>query len=352
MLLNEVKHIVRDQFIVNPVPANQINIKQAAELLRQGKLVAIPTETVYGLGADAMNPQAVNKIFAAKGRPADHPLIVHIADVSQLTAWALDIPESAYNLAECFWPGPLTLVLKKQSDVPYEVTGGQDTVALRIPNHPVALAVLKAFGGGIAAPSANRYCRISPTQASHVEEELGDKVDMILDGGACQVGLESTIVDLSSVQAKLLRPGQIGIAAIEAVLQRPLAVPDDTETIRAPGRAEVHYSPNTKTLLCAQAEIIAVLLDAALRQRFAIGVIAYSANAEFAGVKAIGAMPQEVDGYAQALYQQLRAMDEKGLDLILIEQPPMHEDWRAVNDRLSKAAKLYRDENLRDNLTR
>jgi L-threonylcarbamoyladenylate synthase len=198
--------------------ADQDSIQQAAQLLRKGRLVAVPTETVYGLGADATNPEAIKKIFAAKGRPADHPLIVHIPDASYLNAWAVDIPDSALILAERFWPGPLTLVLKKQPDVPLEVTGGQETIALRVPNHPVALNLLKVFGGGIAAPSANRFCRISPTQASHVAEELGDKVDLILDGGACQVGLESTIVDLSSGNPKLLRPGQIGKAEIEELL--------------------------------------------------------------------------------------------------------------------------------------
>jgi L-threonylcarbamoyladenylate synthase len=174
---------------MKPVTADQVAINKAAELLRQGRLVALPTETVYGLGADAKNPEAVKRIFAAKGRPADHPLIVHIPDKAALKDWAIEIPELAWKLAEHFWPGPLTIVLKKHPDVPMEVTGGQNTIALRVPNHPVALGVLRAFGGGIAAPSANRYCRISPTQASHVEEELGYKVDMILDGGACEVGL-------------------------------------------------------------------------------------------------------------------------------------------------------------------
>ena len=232
----------------NIIPANRDAIQQAADFLRKGKLVAIPTETVYGLGADAKNPEAVKHIFAAKARPADHPLIVHIPDKAVLTDWAVEIPETAYKLAERFWPGPLTLVLKKHPDVPMEVTGGQNTIALRVPNHPVALALLKAFGGGIAAPSANRFCRISPTQASHVEEELGDKVDLILDGGACQVGLESTIVDLSGGQPRLLRPGQISKSEIEEFMQEELELPKHSH-VRAPGMMETHYSPEAHDCL-------------------------------------------------------------------------------------------------------
>ena len=187
---------------MKPIFANDAAIDQAVDLLRQGRLVAFPTETVYGLGADASNPDAVLRIFLAKGRPVDHPLIVHIPNVASLDAWALSVPESAQQLAAHFWPGPLALILKKRPKVPLEVTGGQDTVGLRIPDHPIALRLLQAFGGGIAAPSANRFCRISPTHARHVQEELGDAVDMILDGGACQVGVESTIVDLSGSQPK------------------------------------------------------------------------------------------------------------------------------------------------------
>ncbi|WP_442770390.1 L-threonylcarbamoyladenylate synthase, partial [Zoogloea ramigera] len=196
------------------------DIQRAVQLLRQGELVALPTETVYGLGADALNPDAVAKIFAAKGRPSDHPLIVHLADASQIMTWAREVPKDAIALARAFWPGPLTLILKRDESVPDLVTGGQDTVGLRVPNHPVALELLRAFGSGVAAPSANRFGRISPTTAEHVRQELGERVALILDGGACAVGLESTIVDLSRGVPVILRPGAIGADDIARVLGR------------------------------------------------------------------------------------------------------------------------------------
>jgi L-threonylcarbamoyladenylate synthase len=328
------------------VSANPANIRLAVELLRQGKLVAIPTETVYGLGADAKNSEAVKRIFAAKGRPANHPLIVHIPDKAALTDWAVDIPKLAWKLAERFWPGSLTIVLKKHHDVPMEVTGGQNTVALRVPNHPVALNVLKAFGGGIAAPSANRFCRISPTQASHVEEELGDKVDMILDGGACQVGLESTIVDLSGEFPRLLRPGQISKFEIEELLQIKLEFPENNEQIHAPGMMEVHYAPLTETLLCTQDQVKTILQGDAFQHQHKMGIAGYFTKIESDLFAKIITMPNDVDGYAQCLYGTLRALDDADLDLILIEQPPQTEEWLAVNDRLIKATKPLATLNL------
>ena len=204
---------------------DQKSIKAAVTILRAGGLVVFPTETVYGLGADAANAAAVRKIFAAKGRPADHPVIVHLASDRDLTRWASDIPPAVRQLAERFWPGPLTLVVRRAKSVSDEVTGGQDTIGLRVPSHPIAQALLNAFGGGIAAPSANRFGHISPTTVRHVREELGDRVDLILDGGACEVGIESTIVDVSGGTPVLLRPGRVSEEEIEAVLQVPLARP-------------------------------------------------------------------------------------------------------------------------------
>jgi len=326
---------------VKPVPANQANIELAAELLRHGKLVAIPTETVYGLGADAKNIEAVKNVFAAKGRPNDHPLIVHIADVADLPNWAIDISPAAYKLTETYWPGPLTLVLKKRPDVPYEVTGGQETIALRVPNHPVALAVLKAFGGGIAAPSANRFCRISPTQASHVEEELGDKVDMILDGGACAVGLESTIVDLSGDKPRLLRPGQINKTEIEGLLQAELDIPINIDRVLAPGMHEIHYAPVTTTILCTQAELEIILQGNAFQHQQKMGVLWFGNAVESELFEQNIAMPETINEYAHLLYSKLRELDHAGLDLILVEQPPQTEEWRGINDRLTKAAKPF-----------
>ncbi len=331
---------------MNPVIADEAAILKAADLLRQGRLVAFPTETVYGLGADAKNPEAVKRIFAAKGRPVDHPLIVHIPDVATFEDWAIEIPEIAWKLAKHFWPGPLTIVLKKHPDVPMEVTGGQNTVALRVPNHPVALSVLQAFGSGIAAPSANRFCRISPTQASHVEEELGDKVDMILDGGACQVGLESTIVDLSGERPRLLRPGQISKSDIEQFLQVKLELPENNEQIHAPGLMEVHYAPETQTMLCTTVQLQKKLQENTIQKKYKIGVLAYSKNiSQQYGVQVL-IMPKSGSDYAHNLYSSLRALDNDDIDIILVEQPPQTEEWQAVNDRLKKSTKvMFSDKN-------
>ncbi|MDD2724241.1 MAG: L-threonylcarbamoyladenylate synthase [Methylovulum sp.] len=322
---------------MTPRPADAVAIHEAAQLLKQGRLVAFPTETVYGLGADASNAEAVRGIFAAKGRPADHPLIVHLADKSMLPDWAAEVPASAWQLAERFWPGPLAVILRKKVSVPLAVTGGQDTVALRVPNHPVALQLLQAFGGGIAAPSANRYCRISPTQAAHVAEELGDAVAMILDGGPCQVGVESTIIDLSGGQPRLLRPGQLSVAAIEAVLQQTLLLPEAVSEIRAPGMMAVHYAPVTMALLCP-AQDLAKLAQTFLDGHQRVGVLAYQQDLPAHPLLVVEHMPDSVAAYAQALYASLRKLDGLQLDRILVEQPPQTEAWRAVNDRLGKAA--------------
>ena len=235
-------------------------IARAADRLRAGMLVAFPTETVYGLGADAGNPEAVRRIFAAKGRPADHPVIVHLHDAAQMADWARAVPEAAQKLAAAFWPGPLTLILPRASHVADVVTGGQDSVGLRVPSHPVARALLAAFGGGIAAPSANRFGRISPTTAQHVADDLGDAVAMILDGGACAVGIESTIVAFTGDQPVLLRPGGIGVAALSRALGRPLAR-RRCGAPRASGTLASHYAPRTPATLVAadmlRAEIVA-----------------------------------------------------------------------------------------------
>ncbi|MGR9044005.1 MAG: L-threonylcarbamoyladenylate synthase [Gammaproteobacteria bacterium] len=326
---------------MKPTFADDAAIAQAVSLLRQGRLVAFPTETVYGLGADASNPDAVQRIFSAKGRPADHPLIVHIPDVESLNKWARVVPESARRLADRFWPGPLTLILKKNPKVPSVVTGGQDTVGLRIPDNPVALRLLRAFGGGIAAPSANRFERISPTRAQHVAEELGGQVDMILDGGPCQVGVESTIVDLSGAKPVLLRPGQITRTQIERVLETELAVltrtgQADSLGTRAPGMMKVHYAPVTPAQLCGGEQLSEIVRALSARgQR--IGVLTYRQQIKEAPDVRVIPMPQQAEDYARAMYAALREMDGMHLDRILVEQPPETELWRAVNDRLSKA---------------
>jgi L-threonylcarbamoyladenylate synthase len=310
-------------------------IARAAEVLRAGGLVALPTETVYGLGADASNAEASAKIFAAKGRPADHPLIVHLADAEALTEWAREIPKEAIALARAFWPGPLTMILKKEAEVPDVVTGGQDTVGLRVPDHPVALALLRAFGGGVAAPSANRFGRISPTTAKHVADELGDALDMILDGGACDVGIESTILDLSRGTPVILRPGAIGPDAIAAVIGRRPLVPSvsDSTAPRVSGSLTAHYAPRTSLRLVPAATLENALRTAGART----AVIARRPALPIPHGNWIAA-PHDAAGYAHDLYANLRALDASDADLILVEAPPEGEGWDAVHDRLGRAA--------------
>ena len=305
-------------------------------------MVAFPTETVYGLGADASNPAAVAKIFAAKGRPQDHPLIVHLGSIELLPRWAAEIPAGAHQLAAAFWPGPLTLILRRAAGVPDCVTGGQDTVGLRIPGHPVALELLRAFAGekdghhysGVAAPSANKFGRISPTTAEHVRAELGDAVDRVLDGGECAVGIESTIVDLSRGRAVLLRPGQITPAQIAAVLGTAVDLPDAAAP-RVSGALDSHYAPRTPLHLVPSAELPANL--AALRgKRLAVLARADAPS----GLKDVywQVAPRAVAGYAHELYASLRRLDDLGCDLILVEAPPAVPGWQGVNDRLKRAS--------------
>lgn len=311
-------------------------IHQAVTILQQGGLVAIPTETVYGLGADARNPNALQKIFQVKQRPIDHPLIVHIANVTQLKEWVSEVPEIAQQLANAFWPGPLTLILPKASSVLDLVTGNQQTVGIRIPRHPVAQALLQQFGGGIAAPSANRFGRISPTTADAVYQELGDAVDLILDGGACEVGLESTIVDVSRGHPVILRPGMITAAQIEAVLHQPLNQAAG-KTPRVSGSLEAHYAPVTKTQLLSTAEISHLLsnvTDAELPIALVIRTPMKVANEKIHYVR----MPTDPQSYAHELYQALRELDRQHFKRIVIEDVPTTDEWLAIRDRLAKAS--------------
>ncbi|MCX7176952.1 MAG: L-threonylcarbamoyladenylate synthase [Proteobacteria bacterium] len=317
-------------------PGLEDDVARAVALLRAGELVAFPTETVYGLGADASNPAAVAKIFAAKGRPADHPLIVHLPSAEALDAWAREVPEAARKLAAAFWPGPLTLILKRQPHVPDAVTGGQDTVGLRVPNHPLALALLRAFNGGIAAPSANRYGRISPTSAAHVIAELGAAVPLVLDGGPCTVGIE--IVDLSGGEPRVLRPGAITAADIARVLGETLpARTTESDAPRVAGSHAAHYAPRTALRIVAGTELpdaITVELAAGLR----IVVLAHAAKPVVARNLTWHAAPADAVAYAHDLYTTLRALDEAAHDLLLVEAPPATSAWLAVADRLQRAA--------------
>lgn len=315
-------------------------IADALDALHCGQLIGLPTETVYGLAADARNPGAVRKIFAAKGRPADHPLIVHLADASQLEAWAREVSPVARRLAAAFWPGPLTLILKRQPDVPDVVTGGQDTVGLRVPSHPLALAVLKAFDGGLAAPSANRFGRISPTRASHVIEELGDQVAVVLDGGECEVGLESTIVDLSRGAPVLLRPGRITKDEIARVAGESVLEPAElvAEAPRVSGSLASHYAPATPVLLL---DPIALYREASASRANGerIAVLARTIVDDAPPPGSVWCVaPSDAVAYAHRLYASLRWLDQCGCARILVEMPPASAEWRAVNDRLGRAA--------------
>lgn len=314
---------------------------RAVELLRAGELVAFPTETVYGLGADATNPAAVARIFAAKGRPADHPLIVHLAGHDAVDRWAEEVPAVAWELMEAFWPGPLTLILKKQAWVPSTVTGGQDTVGLRVPGHPVALELLRRFAadgepGGIAAPSANRFGHISPTTAAHVGEELGDRVALILDGGPCTVGIESTIVDCSRGGPVILRPGHISAAHVEVVSGvQPRLVAGGAP--RVPGALEAHYAPQTPLRMVAGERLID-FLGAQRKQGARCGVIGHSQPPQ-AGVPHLWRLlSADPVAYAHDLYAALRDMDHADVALIVVEAPPDRPEWAAVTDRLRRAA--------------
>ena len=335
----------------SPAPAD---FAHALDLLNAGALVALPTETVYGLGADASNPDAVAKIFAAKWRPADHPLIVHLANAEAMQDWARDVPECARQLAAAFWPGPLTLILKKQSWVLDAVTGGQDTVGLRVPAHPVALELLRCFAAsrhdspaGIAAPSANRFGRISPTTAEHVRDEFADATPFILDGGPCAVGIESTIVDCSRHQPVVLRPGHITAAQIAAVLsgEQAESPANDMHAARkaAPrvsGSLAAHYAPATPLSIVKSQdipEVLAVWQHAGKR----CGVVAYSVDPRDASFHELVRMPATSMGYAQGLYAALRKLDAKGLDQIIVEALPDSQDWAAIADRLQRATAAH-----------
>ena len=317
-------------------------IAAAAQALARGELVGLPTETVYGLGADADNPQAVARVFAAKGRPSDHPLIVHVTDATQADRYAVDIPPVARRLMAAHWPGPLTLILPRRPEVAAVAAGGQDSVGLRCPAHPVAqalLAVARAHGVmGVAAPSANRFGRVSPTTAAHVAEEfaeLSGEALLILDGGACPVGIESTIVDCSRGAPVLLRPGMITPAQIEAACGQPLRARDEAAP-RASGTLESHYAPRARVRLMSGEQLQAAL-DVLGPEARHIGVYARR-TLRAAHAVAQRRMPDEAAACAQELFAVLRALDATGVRLIWVETPPEGADWDGVRDRLQRAA--------------
>ena len=305
-------------------------IVEAVALLRAGKLVAFPTETVYGLGADAASEVAMARLYAVKGRPAAHPVIVHFASAETAFAWAREVPREARVLAERFWPGPLTLILKRSPRAKDFVTGGQDSVGLRVPSHPVARALLALFGEGVAAPSANRFGHVSPTTAAHVRHDFGNEVDCVLEGGASEVGIESTIVDLSGDAPVLLRPGHIGKAQLEQVLKCEVKT-KDAASPRHSGGLERHYAPRTPARLVPSYDLDKEI--ARLKDR--VAVLAFSRPDE--RVDYWLRMPREAGAYAQKLYGALRELDDAGCEEILIEAPPEAPAWLAVRDRLLRA---------------
>lgn len=331
-------------------------IKSAATLLKAGQLVAFPTETVYGLGCDASNLDALARLYRVKGRPGNHPVIVHLASVEQLKDWADSVPPEALALAKKFWPGPMTLILKKSAKVLPEVSGGQDTVGLRIPSHPLALALLKEFNSGVAAPSANRHGRISPTTAEHVKSELGDLVAKVLDGGSCSVGIESTIVDLSSDKPRILRPGMITLQEIEKTLleakegkksgkakQSKKGKTDsqgnsaNSIAPRAPGTLSSHYAPATGLKLFAHQNLPrAIATSESLMMK--ISVMAFSDPISSTSVINWKQMSEDPAECARQLYAFMRELDTSGADYIVVEEPPELPEWMGILDRLRRAA--------------
>lgn len=339
---------------VNPVISEEY--REAAQILRAGGLVAFPTETVYGLGGDGLLPQASAKIYAAKGRPSDNPLIIHIADIESLKLLSDDVPEEAYILAKKFWPGPLTMILPRGKNVPRETTGGLDTVAVRMPSHPAALALIRESGVCIAAPSANASGRPSPTSAEHVAEDLSGRIDMILDGGSVNIGIESTIVDLTARPPMILRPGYISREMLKEVLGNvcfdPAVLEGNGEKIlrpRAPGMKYRHYAPKGElTIFRGEQEKVAEAIkirsraEAFLGKR--VGIIAteetkdiYSADSQDILVKSIGKRSQE-DSVARGLYRILREFDHEGVEVILAESFDGGKLGQAIMNRMLKAA--------------
>jgi L-threonylcarbamoyladenylate synthase len=304
-------------------------IRHAVALLSHGRLVAFPTETVYGLGADARNPTAVQKIFQAKGRPPTNPLIVHIAGKQSAQRFTTAWPKQADILADAFWPGPLTLVLPKTDSIVSEATAGRSTVGLRAPNHPLALELLSAFDGPIAAPSANRSNHLSPTTAAHVRQELGDAVDLILDGGPCQVGIESTVLDLSTAHPMILRPGNITREQIEQLIG-PVSIfegsIDSAIAAASPGQQERHYAPLTP----------AFRFDGPPPSDRRAGFVLIGTTLRHTSPTQIE-MPGNPQAYARHFYAVLRKLDQLRLSAIYIQMPPDHPDWTAVRDRIRRA---------------
>jgi L-threonylcarbamoyladenylate synthase len=338
-----------DRLVVDPTHPEPNLIAHAADVLRRGGLVAFPTETVYGLGANALDRAAVARIYAAKGRPGYNPLIVHVAEHSQAMRVVREWNDVAERLARAFWPGPITLVLPKRLEVPDEVTAGLPTVGVRVPNHPIALALLRAADVPVAAPSANKSMLLSPTTADHVAKSLGDAVDVILDGGATAVGIESTVIDVSGsgsgsgsaerAMPTLLRPGTISVPQIEAVVG-PIAIASLTSgggaARRSPGMLDKHYSPRAELVLVDRADL-RDRLESARAAGKAVGALVVHASVTASPL--VIRMPSDAASYAARLYQSLHALDDVGCDVIVVERVDEGAEWLGVRDRLARAAR-------------
>ena len=333
------------RYRVNPASPDRGLIQAASEMIRRGRLVAFPTETVYGLGANALDDKAVDRIFRAKDRPANDPLIVHIARLEQLTEVARAIPESAVDLFQRFWPGALTLVLKKQARIPANLTAGLDTVAVRLPDHPIALALLRQADVPVAAPSANIFSRPSPTSAQHVMDDLAGRVDMILDGGPTAIGVESTILSLVEEAPRVLRPGGVSLEALRQaapqVIYQPTYLAEDAAA-PLPGTLLKHYAPRAKVILFQgeDDENVFKAMRGLIAENDRVGVMALNADAaQFAGLDVpIASLGANMDEAAGRLFSALRALDEQDIDLILARAPARSGLGLAVGDRLLRAA--------------
>ncbi|MEP6608224.1 MAG: L-threonylcarbamoyladenylate synthase [Burkholderiaceae bacterium] len=323
-------------------PVDPAAIRRASKILRSGGLVAVPTETVYGLAADAESEAAVRALFVAKGRPVDHPVIVHIEGADAIADWARDVPDTARALALAFWPGPLTLVLKRSPRAKNAVTGGQDTVGLRASSHPWMRAVLDQFAGAVAAPSANSFGRISPTTAQHVQADLGvkprGKIDLILDGGPCSVGIESTIVDLSGDTPTLLRPGSITREQLQHAIGMPV-LDAGSDAPRTSGRLERHYAPRTPLAVMPAAELQARLARSVSARSDRLAVLAPLSVLQHSRMRVILAIAASEfrDEYERSMYANLHRLDTSGAERLLIAAPPAGPEWDAVRDRLHRA---------------
>lgn len=325
---------------VDPLRPEREPIARAADLLRAGRLVAFPTETVYGLGANALDPRAIDRVYAAKGRPAHNPLIVHVPSAAAARELVQDWSSDAEALARDFWPGPLTLVLRKRASVPDAVTAGLPAIAVRVPRHPVALALLEAARVPIAAPSANRSSELSPTSAAHVVRSLGGRVDLVLDAGPTHVGIESTVVDLSSERPRILRPGTISAEAIEKVvgpLARADVAPRGDAPRLSPGQIERHYAPRARLVVVRAGDASAAreALEARAREQI-VGLVTLGALDVPSDVAV--KLTRDADEYARRLYALLHELDDAGCALVLVEEPPDEPAWAGVRDRLRRAS--------------